>query len=68
MGGRRDARVNNIGGVHFSLPQITAIKQPGQPLRHQFDSKHREPLDKPADVYTGEERSRGEEGKKGPKY
>lgn len=65
---RREARVSNIGRVHFSLPQITAIKQPGQMLSHQFDSKHWEPLDKPADLHlhrTG--RGAEDRKKKGPR-
>lgn len=37
---RREAGLSNIGRVYFSLPQITAIKQPDQTLSHQFDSKH----------------------------
>lgn len=48
---RCGARVSNIGRVHSSLPQITAINQPGQKLSHQLDLKHWVPLEKPADLH-----------------
>lgn len=53
---KKSGRVSNIGRVHSSLPQITAINQPCQKLSHQLDLKHWVPLDKPTDlhIYRGE--------------
>lgn len=65
-GERCGGRVSNIGSVHSSLPQITAINQPGQKLSHQLDLKHWVPLDKPTDLHIyrregGSGRQRGRE-------
>lgn len=61
------ARASNIGRVHSSLPQITAINQPGQELSHQLDLKHWVPLDKPADLHIyWRERSASWKAKRNP--